>query len=218
MIAATGILDHSKTNSLIQTKTEKKHMIKSICVYCGSRMGNKPSYAKLAKEMGEIMAKQEIDLVYGGGSIGLMGVVADSVIDNGGKVFGYIPEHLDDLEVSYGRATEMTVVPNMHVRKFSMFADADAFLVLPGGFGSLDEFFEIITWAQLGLHNKPIILLNHENYWQPLINLIDHVINEGFANEATAGLLTIVDDVNGVLPMVQKLYTNKPPKSPILPI
>lgn len=216
MIAATGILDHSKTNSFIHTKTEKKHMIKSICVYCGSRMGNKPTYAKLAREIGEIMAKEEIDLVYGGGSIGLMGVVADSVIDNGGKVFGYIPEHLDDLEVSYTRATKMTVVPNMHVRKFSMFADADAFLVLPGGLGSLDECFEIITWAQLGLHNKPIILLNHENYWHPLISLIDHVINEGFADKTTADLFRIVNDVKEVLPMAQKLYTNAPPKPPIV--
>ena len=192
-------------------------MIKSLCVYCGSRMGNKPTYAKLAKEMGEIMAKEDINLVYGGGSIGLMGIIADSVIDNGGKVFGFIPEHLDIVEVSYTRATKMTVVPNMHVRKFSMFAEADAFLVLPGGLGSLDEYFEIITWAQLGLHNKPIILLNQDNYWQPLLNLLDHVVEEGFADASTYDLFAIVDDIHDVLPLCRKLHTNSPPKPLVIP-
>jgi hypothetical protein len=180
-------------------------------------MGNNPAYANLAKDMGKIMAKNQIDLVYGGGSIGLMGVVADSVIDNGGKVYGFIPDHLDDIEVSYTRATKMTIVPNMHVRKFSMFADSSAFLVLPGGLGSLDECFEIITWAQLGLHNKPIILLNHDNYWQPLINLIDHVVKEGFADKSTHDLFKVVAKIEEVLPSFKDMYTDEPPKPPILP-
>jgi len=185
--------------------------IQSICVYCGSRTGDDPTYVSLANELGRIMAEQNIKLVYGGGSIGLMGVVADSVIDNGGYVTGFIPEHLDSVEISYTRAQDMHVVPNMHIRKKGMFDASDAFVVLPGGLGSLDETFEIITWAQLGLHDKPVIIVNHNNYWKPLIDLIDHVVDKNFAGPSSKELFTIVDSADQVLQAIEDYRSPRTP-------
>lgn len=164
----------------------------------------------MAKSLGQKIAENEISLVYGGGNVGLMGVIANTVIDHGGKVYGYIPQHLDRVEISFTRATEMHVVPNMHIRKFNMFRQSDAFVVMPGGLGTLDEVFEMITWRQLGLHTKPIILLNHKGYWDPLADLIDHVINNEFASPENATFFDLVETVDEVLPAIERMNERLP--------
>lgn len=156
-------------------------VIKSVCVYCGSRTGDEPSHATVAKEIGTVLAKNNFKIVFGAGSIGMMGIVARSAIAAGGDVIGIIPEHLNDIEITQPGLTEIHITPNMHERKSIMFSKSDAFVLLPGGLGSMDEFFEILTWAQLDLHSNPIIILNHKDYWRPLLNLIDHIIKENFA-------------------------------------
>ncbi len=155
--------------------------IKNICVYCGSSSAVNQSYKDCAVELGKLMASKNIGLVYGGGQVGLMGLIADSIMSNNGKVIGIIPHFLDKLEVGKYDVTELIKTDNMHVRKMKMAELSDAFIVLPGGLGTLDETFEILTWKQLGLHNKPIIILNIDGFWDKLINLIDHQISENFA-------------------------------------
>lgn len=185
-------------------------VLKSICVYCGSRKGPDDSFVQLAKDLGHKLAKENIQLIYGGGSVGLMGVIANAVADKGGIITGYIPEHLDRAEISFTRATQMHVVPNMHVRKFNMFRDSDAFVVMPGGLGTLDEVFEMITWRQLGLHTKPIILLNHQNYWAPFKHLVDHVIRHEFASPENTRFFRMVNTVEDVIPAIHKMNEELP--------
>ncbi len=163
-------------------------------------MGRDPSYRSIARQLGEILAKAGIRLVYGGGSIGLMTVVADAVLANGGEVVGVIPEFLNRIEVGHKSLTRLDVVDSMHTRKAAMFEQSDAFVVLPGGIGTLDETIEIITWRQLGLHDKPILLVNHRGYWDTFLALLDHVIAEDFARPSTRDLYAVVDDVRNVLP------------------
>lgn len=167
----------------------------SICVYCGSRFGASPDFAALAEAVGTAVARAGMTLVYGGGQVGLMGSTARAALAAGGKVVGIIPGHLDAIEVSQTGLTELHVVADMHTRKRMMFDRSDAFLVLPGGLGSLDEFFETATWAQLGLHDKPILLLDHKGYWRPLLDLVDHVIAEGFAAPESRALFRTVGSV-----------------------
>jgi len=154
----------------------------SICVYCGSRAGADPAYIEAARETGRSIAKKGWRLVYGAGDIGLMGAVAQSATEAGAQTLGVIPTHLLDREAPRGVYGERIITETMHERKKVMFMNADAVIVLPGGAGSLDEFFEVLTWAQLGLHAKPIVLLNVNGYWDPLVTLIDHVIEQGFAD------------------------------------
>ncbi|WP_374764618.1 LOG family protein [Yunchengibacter salinarum] len=165
--------------------------IRSVCVYCGSRMGNHPAYKDMAETIGQGLAKRGHTLVYGAGSIGLMGVVARAARDAGGEVVGIIPRHLDDVEIVQDGLSETHITENMHERKKMMFDRSDAFIVLPGGFGTLDETLEVMTWVQLGLHDKPIILINHENYWTPLLELVNHVLEAGFADEKHRGILQV---------------------------
>ncbi|RMD88934.1 MAG: TIGR00730 family Rossman fold protein [Alphaproteobacteria bacterium] len=172
--------------------------VRSICVYCGSRFGASPRYRALAEAVGGAIAAAGLTLVYGGGQVGLMGVVARAALAAGGRVIGIIPGHLDEIEVSQQGLSELHVVPDMHTRKRMMFDRSDAFLVLPGGLGTLDEFIEVTTWSQLDLHDRPIILLNHEGYWDPLLGLIDHVIREGFAGPESAHLFTVAGSVEEV--------------------
>ena len=179
--------------------------IKSLCIYCGSRTGNNKNFRSLAKTIGEILAKNNIKLVYGGGNVGLMGIVATSVMDNGGKVHGIIPAHLDKTEKSHDTISELTVVNNMHERNRMMFDHSDAFLVLPGSIGTLDETIEAITWKQLGLHDKPIILLNSENYWNPFIDLLEHIISNEFTVPETMELFHVVNDPLEVMPLLKAL-------------
>jgi len=153
--------------------------IRSICVYCGSRKGAGDEYARLAESVGASIAAAGLTLVYGGGQVGLMGIAARAALATGGKVIGVIPEHLDTIEIAQTGLSELHVVADMHTRKRMMFDRSDAFLVLPGGLGSLDEFIEVTTWAQLDLHDRPILLLNHRGYWNPLLDLLRRVVQQG---------------------------------------
>ena len=168
--------------------------INSVCVFCGSRAGVDPAFAEASEELGRMFAEREVRLIYGGGSIGLMGVVMQAVLDNGGAVTGVIPEFLMRREVGNPALTELIVVDSMHERKRRMFELADGFAVLPGGLGTLDETIEVITWQQLGLHGKPLSLLNTGDYWTCFEALIDHVIGQGFADGAIRTLFSVSAD------------------------
>jgi uncharacterized protein (TIGR00730 family) len=170
-------------------------LTKSICVYCGSSFGHSPRFAEIATELGQEMARRDIRLIYGGGRVGLMGKVADAVMANGGQVTGVIPQHLENDEVGHRGITELKVVDSMHTRKRMMFDLSDAFVVLPGGPGTLDETFEVITWRQLRLHDKPVIILNIDGYWDRLVELFDHVIDSGFAKPATRQHFSVVSSI-----------------------
>jgi len=168
----------------------------SVCVFCGSRDGKNSAYREAANTLGTTIAQQNWRLVYGAGDIGLMGAVANATQRAGGKTFGVIPVHLMQAEVGKRDLSHFIVTENMHERKKVMFMNSDAIVVLPGGAGSLDEFFEVLTWAQLDLHQKPIYLLNIEGYWQPLVDLIEHVIEQGFAAPTLRALYTVLDSTD----------------------
>lgn len=168
-------------------------VVKSLCVFCGSRTGNNPAYKAAARRVGELMLERNIRLVYGGGGIGLMGIVADTIVNGGGEVTGVIPRFLEEREVGKSDVSEFIVTDNMHSRKHKMFDLSDGFVSLPGGLGTLDETFEIMTWKQLNIHAKPIIALNTEGYWSGLNKLIDDTVAGGFADDRSRGLISIVD-------------------------
>lgn len=176
----------------------------SVCVYCGSRAGARAAYETAATRFGEALAGEGWRLVYGAGDVGLMGAVARAAQAVEGDTFGVIPVHLMQMEVGKRDLSRFVVTENMHERKKVMFMNSDAIVVLPGGAGSLDEFFEVLTWAQLGLHAKPIVLMNTEGYWDPLARLIDHVINEGFAAPSLRELVTIEPDPDAVVAHLRK--------------
>ena len=168
----------------------------SICVYCGSRFGENPAYKTAATALGQTLAQQNWRLVYGAGDVGLMGAVANGAQNAGGETFGVIPLHLLKWEVGKRDLSQFIITENMHERKKVMYMNSDAIVVLPGGAGSLDELFEVLTWRQLGLHEKPVFLLNIEGYWQPLIDLLEHVIKQGFADENLRSYFQVVDTVD----------------------
>lgn len=170
-------------------------IFRSVCVYCGSRPGVRASYSEGARATGEMLAAHDWQLVYGAGDVGLMGEVARAAQGAGGRTFGVIPEHLFPQEVGKRDLSTFVVTETMHERKKVMFMNADAVVVLPGGAGSLDEMFEVLTWRQIGLHEKPIFVLNIEGYWTPLLNLIAHMIAEGFADASLRDMIVAVDSV-----------------------
>jgi uncharacterized protein (TIGR00730 family) len=170
-----------------------------VCVFTGSRPGNKPDYAAAARELGSAIAAGGGGLVYGGASVGVMREVADAVLGAGGEVIGVIPRALVDREVAHHGLTELRVVDTMHVRKATMAELSDGFIALPGGFGTLDELFEILTWAQLGMHRKPIGLVNVSGFWDPLIALVQHMVDEGFVPEDQLALLLVETDPKALL-------------------
>lgn len=178
--------------------------IKRICVYCGSGPGNNPAYAAAAKELGQDMAERNIGLVYGGGSLGLMGIVARSVLEHGGHVTGIIPQFLKDREQMLGDVQDSVVTTNMHERKMLMFEKSDAFVALPGGVGTLEETVEMTTWAQLDQHRKPIVLANIENFWDPLIKLLDHMREDAFIRAGLEVAIDVAPSAQDVVPMVLK--------------
>lgn len=178
--------------------------LKSLCVFCGASAGTDPAYRAAAERMGGLLGAEGIQLVYGGGHIGMMGALAEAALAAGSRVVGVIPEHLTRLEKAFDSASELIVVDSMHTRKRRMFDMADAFCVLPGGMGTMDEFFEVLTWKQLRLHNKPIIIVNSAGYWEPLIRLADSIVASGFASTATGRLYGIVDAVEDVLPAARR--------------
>ena len=171
----------------------------SVCVYCGSRKGARPEYVAAADAFGTGMARAGWRLVYGAGDIGLMGATARAAQAAGGDTFGVIPVHLLEREAGKRDLSSFIVTENMHERKKVMFMNSDITVVLPGGAGSLDEFFEVLTWRQIGLHKKPIYLLNTEGYWNNLIKLLDHVIDEGFADDSLRGFINISDTPESLL-------------------
>ena len=164
----------------------------SVCVFCGSRAGDDPAYAAAATELGTAIAAEGWELVYGAGDVGLMGAVADAATAAGARSLGVIPVHLLPREKGRADLSRYVVTENMHERKKVMYMNSHAIAVLPGGAGSLDEFFEVLTWAQLGLHDKPIYLVDVNGYWQPLLGLVDHVIDRGFADASLRGYITVV--------------------------
>ena len=166
----------------VQQEVRDLVMTKSICVFCGARNGNKPVFNEAAEELGNIIAKNSWRLVYGAGDVGLMGAVARGVQNAGGSIFGVIPQHLMQIERSMQNRDHLIITDDMHSRKKLMYINSHAVVLLPGGAGSMDEFFEILTWAQLKLHDRPIIIGNIASYWQPMLDLIDHMINLGFAD------------------------------------
>jgi len=159
---------------------ENDHQIKTICVYCGSADGLRNEFYQSAYQTGKILAERHINIVYGAGKTGLMGAVANGALDAGGKVTGIVPENLNEPQLIHGHLTELQVVPNIQLRKARMSELADAFIALPGGFGTFDELFETLTWAQIGLHKKPIGLLNILKYFDPLLAMVNHALKEKF--------------------------------------
>jgi uncharacterized protein (TIGR00730 family) len=162
--------------------------MKNICVYCGANPGNAPIFAEVAASVGKMLANEGIGLVYGGGAVGLMNTVAKAALEAGGAVIGVIPQALMDLEVARKDLTQLHVTPDMHTRKAKMAELSDGFITLPGGFGTLDELFEMITWGQLGFHKKPIALVNVEGFYDPLLAMVDHMTGSGFVREQHRGL------------------------------
>lgn len=178
--------------------------IRSICVYCGSASGDEPAHEAAAKTLGAAMAEKGIRLVYGGGNVGLMGTIARAVLDAGGHVTGIIPEFLKKREVMLTEAQETIVVPDMHTRKRMMYERADAFVAMPGGIGTLEELVEQLTWAQLGQHKKPILLLNTQDFWRPLLQLFAHMRNEGFIRPGFEISYLVAEKAGDVVPMLEK--------------
>lgn len=168
--------------------------IRSICVFCGASVGNDPAYAAAAAELGRLMAERGIRLVFGAGHIGMMGTVADAVLGNGGEAVGVIPEFLKDRELAHTGLTELHVVDSMHTRKQLMFELSDAFIVLPGGFGTLDELFEMITWRQLDRHRKPVVLISTKGYWEPFEAMVQRIVDTEFAHGSLEGYFTVAPD------------------------
>lgn len=188
--------------------------MKSICVFCGSRLGSKPIYRETAKSVGQLIAQQQLRLVYGGGNIGLMGVVADAVLEYGGEVVGVIPGHLQEKEVGHAGLTELHVVSTMHERKALMANLSDAFVALPGGFGTFEEFCEILTWAQLDLHRKPCGLLNVDGFYDPLLTLFDRAVDDGFLRPEYRSMVLTATDADELL-MRMRAYKIDPHFPPL---
>ncbi len=182
--------------------------LRRVCVYCGSNSGSRPDYSQTAREMGTALVRRGIELVYGGGRVGLMGVIADAVLAAGGKVIGVIPQDLVAREVAHRGLTELRVVGSMHERKASMVELSDAFIALPGGFGTMEEFCEVLTWVQLGLHRKPHGLLNVAGFYDPLLAFFDHAVAEAFVRPAHRSLVVAHTQPEGLLDL---LTTVEPP-------
>jgi uncharacterized protein (TIGR00730 family) len=189
--------------------------LRSICVYCGSNTGSDPEFATAARALGRMMAESGIRLVYGGGSVGLMGILARTVLSAGGAVTGIIPQFLKDREVMLGEVSDLVVTADMHERKRIMFERADSFLALPGGIGTLEEVVEIMTWAQLDQHAKPILIANLKGFWDPLVDLFRHMAKQGFLSKAFLGghaelPVKFVDRIEDVIPVLRAAVAGVP--------
>lgn len=196
------------------TTAEKNHdmsknNIKSICVFCGSGNGNDPAFKTAAIHLGQLLAKNNIELIYGGGDMGLMGTISDAVRENDGKVTGIIPEFLLKYQNQDSDNSNLIVTKDMHTRKARMYDLADAFIALPGGIGTLEELVETMTWAQLGTHKKPIALLNTSNFWAPLLNLLDHMRAENFIRDGLEVNFKIVDEPETIISALNETQNNQ---------
>jgi hypothetical protein len=202
----------NKADRLISTKNSKGPVSQpaSLCVFCGSRFGADPAYRDIARHLGRTLAEQRVTLVYGGGGVGLMGLAANAALAAGGKVVGVIPQFLFDREAGHPNLSELVVVKSMHERKLEMFERSEGFVVLPGGLGTLEEFFEVLSWRTLGLHDKPIIIIDHGGYWQPLRALLNGVVEASFADRRYLDHVAFVTRVEDVLPAIEAM-----PRGPI---
>lgn len=167
--------------------------MKRICLYCGSRMGARAAYVDAAERLGRAVAEAGLGLVYGGGDVGLMGIAAQAAMSAGGHVTGFMPQHIVDLEIAKGDVSNLVITETMHERKKLMLYNADAVVALPGGAGTLDELVEVLTWRQLGLHEKRSVLVNTDGYWEPFLALLRHCETEGFAGTNVRGFLEVVE-------------------------
>lgn len=184
--------------------TEKNTLIQSVCVYCGSADNVHQEYLSAAYQMGQALAQMGLKLVYGAGKTGLMGAVADGALHSNGHVIGVVPEYLNQPQLIHSQLTTLEVVANMHLRKARMSELADAFIALPGGYGTFEELFETLTWAQIGLHNKPIGILNTRKYYDPLLELIHHALGQGFIYAEHRTLLVDSEDTRHLLNLLNQ--------------
>ncbi len=184
--------------------TDTSRTFRRVAVFCGSNTGQSPVYAEAARNLGRLFLERDIGLVYGGGNVGLMGILADTLLDGGGEVLGVIPKSLEDREVAHHGITELTVVQTMHERKQRMYDLADAVIAMPGGIGTLDELFESWTWNQLGYLNEPCGLLNISGYFQPLIDMLDRMVTEGFLRREQRDMLQVSDQPEQLLDLLAK--------------
>ncbi|HET7804700.1 MAG TPA: TIGR00730 family Rossman fold protein [Pseudolabrys sp.] len=198
-------------------RNEKTSKIRAICVYCGSGPGTDPAFVEAAQAFGTVLAKNDIRLIFGGGSVGMMGAIAKSVLGHGGAVTGVIPEFLVAREHAMRGADNLIITRDMHERKRKMFELADAFVAMPGGIGTLEEVVEQITWVQLGRHRKPILLANVKNFWNPLCALIDHMKNLEFIRGDLNFELLVADNVADILPMLQQAAAGVPEREKEMP-
>jgi uncharacterized protein (TIGR00730 family) len=188
---------------------EADRQMKRICVFCGTNPGSRPSYGAAARQLGKILAEQNIELVYGGASVGIMGELADSVHEHGGHVTGIIPQQLVKKEAAHTGIRNLIVVASMHQRKSQMADMSDGFIALPGGIGTLEGFFEILTWAQLGIHAKPSGILNVEGYFEGLTGFLDHAVREGFLVEAHRNAIIVESDP---VQLLKRMHAYTPPE------
>lgn len=187
---------------------------RAVCVYCGSGPGTDPAYVDTAKQLGRALAAANLGLVYGGGSLGLMGEAARATLDNGGHVTGIIPEFLSEREKMLEEVTDLHVVEDMHVRKQLMFEASDAFVALPGGIGTLEELVEQLTWSQLGRHTKPIVIANIQGFWDPFLELLAHMRSQAFIRPGLEVGFEIVDTAADIVPTIQGIWAQHKPSSP----
>ncbi len=190
--------------------------IRSICVYCGSQPGRDPAYIAAGRALGKSIAAHGLRLIYGGGTKGIMGAVAAGVLANGGQVTGIIPEFLVDMEAtrhSLGQLDELIVTKDMHERKHKMFERSDAFVTLPGGIGTLEEIVEIMTWAQLGRHEKPMVFANIGGFWDPMLDLVTHMREQGFIHRAQLVQPLVIAEVDDIVPAILERGEDRPPSS-----
>jgi uncharacterized protein (TIGR00730 family) len=190
--------------------TETKEILRRVCVFCGSNPGARAEYRAEAVGLGSLLGKAGLGLVYGGAQVGLMGALADAALANGGEVIGIIPRALAGVEVAHQGLSRLVLVETMHQRKALMAEQADAFVALPGGFGTLDEFFEIITWAQLGIHSKPCLLLNTSGYYDHLLSFLEVAVDQGFLKAQNRAYIHVVSDAAGALKCMQELWRSQP--------
>lgn len=179
----------------------------NVAIYCGSQTGKKPIYIEKAKELGETLAKSKMGIVYGGSNVGLMGAVADAALAHSGRVIGIMPEHLQKREIAHLHLTEIHFVESMHVRKKKMVDLSDAYIALPGGCGTLDEYFEVFTWAQIGLHHNPVILYNIDGFYDTLILHFEKMMEEGFIKEEQRGILKVASTADEILTLLMDQQT-----------
>ena len=185
----------------------------SICVFCGARFGTDPAAGDVARGLGRLLAERGITLVYGGGGVGLMGLVANAALDGGGKVIGVIPRFLLQREAGHPELNETVVVETMHERKLQMFERSDAFVVLPGGIGTMEELFEVLSWRTLGLHSKPIVIVDQGGYWAPLAALLKSIVDRGFAEPSHLDHVAFVRDLSEILPAIEAMPREAAPRS-----